>query len=78
MRYSMKSRKSKIMKQLKKDRFIISVKVGAKGQIVIPRIARTMFNIKSGDTLMVLGDKKRGIALMKDEAFYQVAGFDYD
>ena len=34
--------------------------------------ARDMFNIKSGDTLMVLGDKKRGLALMKDDIFYQL------
>ncbi|MBQ9266459.1 MAG: AbrB/MazE/SpoVT family DNA-binding domain-containing protein [Bacilli bacterium] len=54
------------------DRFIVSVKVGPKGQITIPSEARKMFNIKEGDTLMVLGDKNRGIALVKSEDFYSL------
>lgn len=60
------------MKKISNNRFIVSAKVGSKGQIVIPVEAREMFNIKSGDTLMVLGDKKRGLALMKDDIFYQL------
>ena len=56
------------------DRFIVSAKVGPKGQITIPVIARQMFDIKEGDTLMVMGDKKRGIALLKDDLFYQLMG----
>ena len=58
------------MKEIKKDRFIVSVKVGPKGQITVPVEARKMFDIKEGDTLMVLGDISRGIALMKADAFY--------
>ena len=34
-----------------------TVKVGERGQIVIPREARDKFNIKAGDTLIVLGDE---------------------
>ncbi len=75
----MKCKKSKkgaqyysVMKNLKEDRFIVSVKVGPKGQITIPVEARKMFDIKEGDTLMVMGDKKRGIALVKDNAFYSI------
>ena len=60
------------MKDIKGDRFIVSVKVGPKGQITIPSAARKMFNIKEGDTLMVMGDKERGIALIKDDVFYQL------
>ena len=52
------------------DRFIVSVKVGPKGQITIPIEARKMFDIKEGDTLMVMGDKERGIALLKADLFY--------
>ena len=37
--------------------------VGAKGQIVIPREAREVFDIKPGDTLILLGDVERGIAI---------------
>ena len=55
------------------DRFIVSVKVGPKGQITIPKEAREMFDIKEGETLMVLGDKKRGIAILKANAFYSIA-----
>ena len=58
------------MKDIKEDRFIVSVKVGPKGQITVPVEARKMFDIKEGDTLMVMGDINRGLALMKDEAFY--------
>ena len=60
-------------KVLLSDKFIVSVKVGPKGQITIPKEAREMFNIKEGETLMVLGDKKRGIAILKADAFYAVA-----
>ncbi|MBP5658219.1 MAG: AbrB/MazE/SpoVT family DNA-binding domain-containing protein [Clostridia bacterium] len=58
------------MKAKTEERFIVSVKVGPKGQITIPKEARAMFDISVGDTLMVLGDKKRGIALLKDDMFY--------
>ena len=66
------------MKEIKSDRFIVSVKVGPKGQITIPSEARKMFDISEGDTLMVMGDKKRGIALLKADLFYQLmGGFDF-
>ncbi len=61
------------MKQNSDNRFIVSVKVGPKGQITIPKEAREMFDIKEGDTLMVLGDNSRGgIALMKADSFYKI------
>ena len=44
------------------------VKVGDKGQIVIPRDARKVYDIKPGDALLVLGDQK-GMALVKTEIF---------
>ena len=58
------------------DKFIVSVKVGPKGQITIPVEARNMFDIKTGDTLMVLGDRERGIAIAKADDFYAHFGFD--
>ncbi len=61
------------MKKANDERFIVSVKVGPKGQITIPKEAREMFDIKEGETLMVLGDKKRGIAILKADAFYGIA-----
>ena len=62
------------MKEIKAERFIVSVKVGPKGQITIPKEAREMFDIKVGDTLMVLGDLSRGLALIKDDEFYKLMG----
>lgn len=43
------------------------VKVGDKGQIVIPARARKIFNIKPGDNLVILGDDDSGIAILKEE-----------
>ena len=40
-----------------------SVTVGAKGQIVIPKEAREVFGIRPGDTLLLLGDAERGMAI---------------
>ncbi len=63
------------MKKIEDDRFIVSVKVGSKGQITVPIEARRMFDIKEGDTLMVMGDKSRGgIAILKADAFYDLMG----
>ena len=43
------------------------VKVGEKGQIVIPAKARTIFHIRPGDNLIVIGDESQGIALIREE-----------
>ena len=50
-----------------------TVKVGERGQIVIPKEAREIFGIAPGDSLMVLGDEKRGIALVKADKFHSIA-----
>jgi len=47
------------------------VKVGERGQIVIPKEARELYEIKAGDSLMVLGDQK-GIAMLKTEVFQSI------
>jgi AbrB family looped-hinge helix DNA binding protein len=58
--------------QEKDGKYIFGVvKVGDKGQIVIPRDARKLYDIKSGDSLIVLGDQ-RGMALLKTEIFQNV------
>ena len=46
-----------------------NVKVGERGQIVIPKEARDLFDIKPGDKLVVLGEEGRGIALVKEAVF---------
>ena len=48
-------------------------KVGKKGQIVIPKEMRDMFNIKPGDTVLVLADKERGIAILSNEDYMKFA-----
>ena len=53
---------------MKRDKFVGISKVGEKGQIVIPKEARDMFDIKSGDSVIVLCDKEKGIALLKADA----------
>ena len=50
-----------------KNKFVGIAKVGEKGQIVIPKQARDMFNIKPGDSLVILCDKDKGIAILKSE-----------
>ncbi len=48
------------------------VKMGEKGQIVIPKKARDLFNIKPGDGLVVLGDEEQGMALIKTSAIMNI------
>ena len=49
--------------------FFGTVKVGEKGQIVIPAKARKIFNINVGDSLIILGDDTQGIAIVKEQDF---------
>ena len=46
-----------------------TVKVGEKGQIVIPAKARNIFHIETWDRLIVLGDETQGIALVNEKEF---------
>ena len=52
--------------------------VGEKGQIVIPKQARDVFGIKPGDTLLLLGDEDRGIAIPKKGAFSELFAVAFD
>ncbi|HML49459.1 MAG TPA: AbrB/MazE/SpoVT family DNA-binding domain-containing protein, partial [Clostridia bacterium] len=45
------------------NHYMSCVKVGPKGQIVIPKEVRDMFGIQPGDSLLLLADSQRGIAL---------------
>ena len=46
------------------EKFAWMVKIGEKGQFVIPKEARELFDLKPGYEILVLGDKKRGIAIL--------------
>ena len=50
------------------------VKVGDKGQIVIPAKARKIFDIQAGDNLIVLGDEGQGIAIIKEKGLLNLLG----
>ena len=52
-----------------KGKYAWTATVGEKGQIVIPKQAREIFGIKPGDTLILLGDEERGIAIPPKESF---------
>ena len=53
--------------------FMSSVKIGPKGQIVIPKEARTLFGVQPGDTLLILGDEQMGIIVTKPEVIENAA-----
>nr|WP_106780795.1 helix-turn-helix domain-containing protein [Lysinibacillus timonensis] len=58
----------------KGKQFFGVVKVGERGQIVIPKQAREMYGIHAGDKLVVLGDDAtKGIAVLKTEGFLEFA-----
>lgn len=55
-----------------KKHFFSSVKVGIKGQIVIPNEVRAMFDIKPGDTLILVAEENHGIGIVKDSMMYNL------
>ena len=58
----------------KDDRhYMASVKLGPKGQIVIPKEARAFFGIRPGDTLLILGSEDSGLVVSKPEVLDRVA-----
>ena len=50
-----------------------TAKVGDRGQIVIPKEARELFNIKPGDTLLILGEKETGLIVSRPEILSDIA-----
>lgn len=56
-----------------KGKYAWTVTVGEKGQIVIPKQARDVFEINPGDTLIILGDEKKGLAIPPKNTFAQFA-----
>ena len=48
--------------------------MGERGQIVIPKEAREIFNINSGEKLLILGDKDRGLAIVHERDLINFIG----
>ena len=61
-----------------KGKYAWSATVGTKGQIVIPAEARALFDIRPGDTLLLLGDEKRGIAIPPKSAITEMFSHIFD
>ena len=66
--------KGKQLLGLPKGKYIFgTVKVGERGQIVIPKEARTRFAIEPGDTLLILGDEENGMIVTKPDVLSSLA-----
>lgn len=50
-----------------------TAKVGDRGQIVIPKEARELFNIQPGDTLLILGEENKGLIVSRPELLRDIA-----
>lgn len=55
-----------------------TAKVGERGQIVIPKEARELFNIQSGDTLLILGEENKGLIVSRPEFLRDLADQFFD
>lgn len=55
-----------------------TAKVGDRGQIVIPKEAREMFGIRSGDTLLILGEEEKGLIVSRPELLRELADQIFD
>ncbi len=66
------------MRKAPAGRYAWTVKVGEKGQFVIPKQAREIFGIKPGDTLIVLADEKQGIAIPPNSMYVKLASLIFD
>ena len=52
---------------VQKGKYAWMVKIGEKGQFVIPKEARDLFDLQPGNEILVLGDENRGLAILPKE-----------
>ena len=55
-----------------------TAKVGDRGQIVIPKEARELFNIRPGDTLLIMGEENKGLIISRPELLRDLANQIFD
>lgn len=67
-----------ILGKSKARRVFGTAKVGDRGQIVIPKEARELFNIKPGDTLLILGDEDTGLVVSRPDVLRDLATQIFD
>ena len=67
-----------ILGKLNSQRDFGTAKVGDRGQIVIPKEAREMFNIRPGDTLLILGEEEKGLIVSRPELLRELADQIFD
>ncbi|WP_099333179.1 AbrB/MazE/SpoVT family DNA-binding domain-containing protein [Actinomyces minihominis] len=61
-----------------KGKYAWTAKIGEKGQLVIPKEARDIFGIEPGDSVLILGDIKRGLAIVNSERLLKIADTVFD
>ena len=67
-----------ILAKAKGKRVFGTAKVGDRGQIVIPKEARELFNIQPGDTLLILGEENKGLIISRPELLRDLADEIFD
>jgi AbrB family looped-hinge helix DNA binding protein len=67
-----------ILSKINSRRVFGTAKVGDRGQIVIPKDARELFNIQPGDTLLILGEEDTGLIISRPELLSDIANKLFD
>ena len=67
-----------ILGKVNNRRVFGTAKVGDRGQIVIPKEARELFNIKPGDTLLILGEEETGLIISRPDVLSDIADKIFD
>ena len=67
-----------VLGKINSRRVFGTAKVGDRGQIVIPKEARELFNIRPGDTLLIIGEENKGLIVSRPELLRNLADQIFD